>query len=92
MDKTDLIEGYDLELDRVVSEILKQKAKRVCIQLADGLKPHADKIVRHIKKETGAEVLIWAGSCFGACDIPTEIEKLEVDLLIQFGHSEWRAE
>ncbi len=85
------VEGYDLELDRVVSEIRKQKAKRVCIQLPDGLKPHADKIARHIKKETGAEVFIWAGSCFGACDVPLGIEKLGVDLLIQFGHSEWRA-
>lgn len=92
MSERNLIEGYDLELDRVVSEIRKQKAKRVCIQLPDGLKPHADKIAKHIREKTGAEVLIWAGSCFGACDIPTEIEKLGVDLLIQFGHSEWRAE
>ncbi len=92
MSETDLIEGYDLELDRVVNEIKKLKAKRVCIQLPDGLKPHADKIIKHITKETDAKVVIWAGSCFGACDIPTEIEKLGVDLLIQFGHSEWRAE
>lgn len=92
MSETNLIEGYDLELDRVVSEIRKHKAKHVCIQLPDGLKPHADKIVKHIRENTGVEVLIWAGSCFGACDIPTEIEKLGVDLLIQFGHSEWRAE
>lgn len=91
MSETDLIKGYDLELDRVVSEIKNQKAKRVCIQLPDALKPHANKVVKHITKETDATVLIWAGSCFGACDFPTEIEKLGVDLLVQFGHSEWRA-
>lgn len=91
MSEKDLIEGYDLELGRVVSEIREQKAKRVCIQLPDGLKPHADQIAKHLREKTGTEVLIWAGSCFGACDIPQEIEKLGVDLLIQFGHSEWRA-
>ncbi len=92
MAKTSGMGGYDLELDRVVCEIRKQKAKRVCIQLPDGLKPYADKIARHIRRNTGAVVLIWAGSCFGACDIPQEIKRLGVNLLIQFGHSEWRAE
>ncbi len=80
---------YDLELDRVVSEIRKAKAKRVCIQLADGLKPRAKEIQEAVEKNTDAEVLIWAGSCFGACDLPLQVEKLGVDLLIQFGHTEW---
>ena len=30
-------------------------------------------------KETDSTILIWGGSCFGACDIPTETEKLGVD-------------
>ncbi len=76
---------YELELERAVKEIKKQKAKTVCIQLPDGLKPKAKEICDKIKKETAAEVLIWAGSCFGACDVP----KLDVDLLIQWGHAEW---
>lgn len=81
---------YDLELDRVIAEVKKSKAKRVCIQLADGLKPRAKEIQEAIEKSTDAEVLIWAGSCFGACDVPLQVERLGVDLLIQFGHSEWR--
>ena len=32
---------------------------------------------------------IWLGSCFGGCDIPVEVDKLGVDLIIQFGHSDW---
>ena len=35
-------------------------------------------------------VLIWGGSCYGACDVPLQVERLGVDLLIQWGHSEWR--
>lgn len=80
---------YDLELEKAVSEINRRKAKTVCIQLPDGLKPEAEKIVVEIENKTKAKVLIWAGSCFGACDIPP-IEKLGVDLLIQWGHSKWR--
>ena len=35
---------YDLELDSVVERIKKEKARKVCIQLADGLKPSATEI------------------------------------------------
>lgn len=80
---------YDLELGRVVAEIQKQKAKTVCIQLADGLKPKADEVQKKIEEQTKAQVFIWAGSCFGACDLPIQL-KNKVDLLIQFGHSEWK--
>ena len=78
---------YDLELDKAVKEIKKKKAKRVCIQLPDGLKPKAKEIQEHLAKKTDAEILIWMGSCYGACDVPLEIKRLGVDLLIQWGHS-----
>jgi len=78
---------YDLELGRVVDRINKEKANLVCIQLPDGLKPEAKLIQNEIESKTNAKVIIWAGSCFGSCDIPLEVEKLGIDLLIQFGHS-----
>lgn len=80
---------YDLEMDRAVKEIIRQKAKLVCIQLPDGLKPKAGGIQATIEKRTKAQVLIWAGSCYGSCDIP-DLKRIKVDLLIQWGHSEWR--
>jgi len=70
---------YDLELERVIDKIN-----------ADGLKPKAKLIQKEIEDKTKSKVIIWAGSCFGACDIPLEVEKLGVDLLIQFGHSTWQ--
>ncbi len=84
-----MMENYDLELDRAIKEIKKNKAKTVCIQLPDGLKPKADMIKTELEKKTKARVLIWLGSCFGACDIPHGLDKAKVDLLIQFGHSEF---
>ncbi len=81
---------YDLELERAVDRINKEKPRLVCIQLPDGLKPEAKLIQDEIESKTKARVIIWAGSCFGSCDIPLEVEKLGVDLLIQFGHSPWQ--
>lgn len=81
---------YDLELGRVVAQIKEQEIKTVCIQLPDGLKPKAKEIQEKIEKETNANVLIWIGSNYGACDFPTELSKVGVDLLVAWGHSEWR--
>ena len=82
--------NYDLEIDKAVKQINKEKAKLVCLQLPDGLKPRAKEIQDKLEEETKAKIIIWAGSCFGACDIPVHLEKLGVDLLIQWGHSEWQ--
>jgi 2-(3-amino-3-carboxypropyl)histidine synthase len=80
---------YDLELERVAGEIKKAKAGKVCIQLPDGLKPEAGRIVQELEKKTGADVMIWAGTCYGACDVPVSVENLGVGLLVQWGHSIW---
>lgn len=77
---------YELELNKAIKEIKKSKAKTVCIQLPDGLKPKAKEIAELIETNTKAEVMIWLSSCYGSCDVP----KLDVDLLIQWGHSEFR--
>ena len=81
---------YDLELGKAITTIKKQKAKSVLLQLPDGLKPKATKIAKHLEEKTKANIMIWFGSCFGACDLTQDklIEK-EIDLIIQFGHSAW---
>ncbi|MEM4245330.1 MAG: diphthamide synthesis protein [Candidatus Nanoarchaeia archaeon] len=74
---------YDLELEKVVKEIRRVDAKSICVQLPDNLKPNATEIASFIESRTGANVLIWADTCFGACDIP----KIDADMLIQWGHT-----
>jgi len=76
---------YHLELDRVTKEIKTKKTKTVLLQFPDGLKMYSGEISDFIEEKTGIKPQIWLGSCFGACDLP----KVEVDLLIQFGHSGW---
>ncbi|RLG18980.1 hypothetical protein DRN75_00270 [Nanoarchaeota archaeon] len=75
---------YNLEIERVNRKIKELGAKKVLIQLPEGLKPVANKIADRLN----AIVYIWAGSCFGACDIPN----VDVDLIVQWGHSEWLLE
>ena len=84
--------NYDLELKRAVSEIKKAKARMVCIQLPDGLKPFAGEIADYIEKNSSAKAIIRLGSCFGACDLPSGLENLGVDFVIQWGHTafEWK--
>ncbi len=83
---------YDLELERAADEIKKANAKTVVLQLPDGLKSRATEIASYLNKNTSANILIWLNSCYGACDIPLELNSLNIDLLIQFGHSKWMFE
>lgn len=81
--------SYELELDNIVRIINKEKARSVCLQFPDGLKQKATEAAEFIEKNTNAKCTIWLESCFGACDLPIQVEKLGIDLLIQFGHSRW---
>lgn len=80
---------YDLETERMIEEIKKENAKLVLLHLPDGLKPRAKELQEIVKKQTDAEVLIWGGSNFGACDLPIDSQRIGVDLIIHFGHSAW---
>jgi 2-(3-amino-3-carboxypropyl)histidine synthase len=86
----ELNKRYNLEFEKIISEIKKSKAKLILLQFPEGLNPYATIVVDYLKEKTNAEFLIWAGSCYGACDTPTGIEKLnpKIDLVVQFGHNE----
>ena len=93
-------EIYDLELDKVVKTIKKQKGKagsksknfkgyKVLLQFPEGLKPYAQVICSYVEEEADCNCFIWMNSCYGGCDLPLETERLGIDLVIQFGHSKW---
>lgn len=79
---------YDLELERVVSEITEREAKKVLLQLPDGMRPFAYQMVEAIEKAAGATVFLSGDSCYGACDIAlTQAKQLGVDLIVHYGHT-----
>ena len=79
---------YDFELERIVQEVKKSKAKTVGLQFPEGLKQHATGIAAHIEKNTGATIVIFTDPTYGACDTKDgQAKKLGVDLLVHFGHT-----
>ncbi len=78
---------YDFEEERIKQEILRLGAKRVLLQLPQGLKPYAINLTKLIE-DCGSSAIISADPCYGACDIAVnEAEDLNVDLIVHFGHS-----
>jgi 2-(3-amino-3-carboxypropyl)histidine synthase len=79
--------GFDFEEERIKQEIAKIGAKRVLLQMPEGLKPEAPKLAKLIEK-AGVLAIISADPCYGACDLAVgEAEGLDVDLIVHFGHS-----
>jgi 2-(3-amino-3-carboxypropyl)histidine synthase len=77
---------FDFEEERVKQEIVKLGAKRVLIQLPEGLKSEGPRLAKVVEK-TGALPIVSADPCYGACDLATaEAESLGVDLIIHYGH------
>ena len=80
---------YDLEIETIVNLINSKNHKKILLQFPDGLKQNSNEVCDKIKEETNSDVTIWAGSNFGGCDIPLEVEKLGFDLIVHFGHSKY---
>jgi 2-(3-amino-3-carboxypropyl)histidine synthase len=81
------MKGFDFEEERIKQEITKLGAKRVLLQLPEGLKPEGPRLAKTVEK-SGALPIISADPCYGACDIAlNEAKRLGVDLIVHFGHS-----
>jgi 2-(3-amino-3-carboxypropyl)histidine synthase len=82
------IEEYDLEIERIIGEIRKSAAKRVCLQFPEGLKHYALTVCETIQAETDAEPVVLADPTYGGCDLKScQMKKLGIDLVLHFGHT-----
>jgi 2-(3-amino-3-carboxypropyl)histidine synthase len=81
---------YDLEFDRIRKEIRERDAKKILLQLPDGIKPMAFQIIKKIRQDSDVDVFLSGSSCYGACDLAiNEALELEADLIVHLGHSEF---
>jgi len=76
------IGSFEFDIKKAKSKLQKIGAKKIMIQVPDGLRPKADLFLKQFDQET----VLWGGSCYGACDIPEDIG--ENDALIHVGHAE----
>jgi 2-(3-amino-3-carboxypropyl)histidine synthase len=82
---------YDFELERIIKEAKKARAKTIGLQLPEGLKQHATDIAERIEKEAKAQTIILTDPTYGACDTKKQqAEKLGIDLLVHFGHTQMK--
>jgi diphthamide biosynthesis enzyme Dph1/Dph2-like protein len=79
---------WEFDLEDARKAIATHHAKKVLIQLPDGIKPYGKDIVDALK-DTGAELFIWTDSNYGSCDLPVEAKNVGVDLILHFGHEQW---
>jgi 2-(3-amino-3-carboxypropyl)histidine synthase len=78
---------FDFEEEKLKREIQKLDAKKVLLQLPEGLKPEATRLAKKLQK-LGILPIISADPCYGACDLALHAaESLGADLLIHFGHT-----
>lgn len=87
-----LLSRYDIDFDEIIDRIKEKKYSKVAIQIPDGFKMHALELSDFLKENSGAEIYIWGGSTYGACDVPVGLEKLGIKMIIQFGHARFRAD
>ena len=81
---------FDLEEDRLVAEITGRGARRILVQLPDGLKNEGPRLASLIRAKTSAEVFVSAAPAWGACDLSIDAAlRLKADLLVHYGHNEF---
>lgn len=80
--------NYNFEIPKIIHRTREMKAKRVALQMPEGLLIFACPISDIITKFTDAETIILGDVTYGACcvDDYTAIA-LGADLLVHFGHS-----
>ncbi|CAF1292348.1 unnamed protein product [Adineta ricciae] len=83
-----LPENYNFEIHKTIWRIKTIKAKRVAMQMPEGLFVFACTIADILKAFTNADVVIMGDVAYGACCIDDYgARALKCDLLIHYGHS-----
>jgi len=83
-----LDELFDLEEEKLQKIVSQRHARKVLLQLPEGLKPQAPRLAEAVEK-AGALAIVSGDPCYGACDLPfCEAESLDADLIVHYGHSE----
>jgi 2-(3-amino-3-carboxypropyl)histidine synthase len=85
----EIIMGIMFDADRVAERIKKLKARRIFLQVPEGLKTRVLEMAEELEKHD-LEVLISVEPCYGACDLrDREARMLGCDLILHLGHTDY---
>ncbi|XP_010940709.1 uncharacterized protein [Elaeis guineensis] len=82
--------NYDFEIHKTVHRVVSSAARRVALQLPDGLLMYALPIADILRSSSAAaeDVLVLADPTYGACCLDDfAASALQADLLVHYGHS-----
>ncbi|WP_393971193.1 diphthamide biosynthesis enzyme Dph2 [Oxyplasma meridianum] len=75
-----------LDLNETIVKLNEMGAKKILLQLPDGLKPHVFDYFN--KLSASFNIIVSSESFYGACDIGSRDVYSHVDAIVQLGHSE----
>lgn len=80
--------NYNFELPKTIWRLRQMQAKRVALQMPEGLTMFAVQLCNIIERFTEADTVIMGDVTYGACCVDDFTAKaLGVDLLVHYGHS-----
>lgn len=80
--------NYNFELPKTIWRLRQMQAKRVALQMPEGLTMFAIQLCDIIERFTEADTVIMGDVTYGACCVDDFTAKaLGVDLLVHYGHS-----
>jgi 2-(3-amino-3-carboxypropyl)histidine synthase len=76
-----------IDLSNAITELKKKKAKKVFVQVPEGLKVKTEGIIEELEKK-GFEAITAMDPCFGACDIKQqEAKRMGCTAILHLGHT-----
>ncbi|XP_053502397.1 2-(3-amino-3-carboxypropyl)histidine synthase subunit 1 isoform X1 [Ictalurus furcatus] len=80
--------NYNFEIHKTIWRVRQVKAKRVALQLPEGLQMFACVIADIIERFTGADTLVMGDVTYGACCVDDFTARaLGADFMVHYGHS-----
>jgi 2-(3-amino-3-carboxypropyl)histidine synthase len=78
-------------VERIREEIRDRRARRVLLQVPEGIKTALGRYIPDLEAETGATILLHGDPCYGSCDLAQgEGERLKVDIILHIAHTPLR--
>ncbi|KAG7928204.1 hypothetical protein KL925_001504 [Ogataea polymorpha] len=80
--------NYNFEIHKTIWNVRKNNAKRVCLQMPEGLLIYSMVIADIIEQFCNAEVLVMGDVSYGACCIDDYTARaLDCDMIVHYAHS-----